>query len=201
MRRVLKWPSFLKRHVHVRHLTSFDHTSILWMSRSNYRAISSSFSPNGCWKWSKVLKRLLIFVGNLKVEKTFSSLGHGKKKIDRIDHILVKNGTKIQYGNFHPQIIVAVTKNLVPVTIVWAKVTILYYCAIFLPEYGKFYQSFLPWQKFGWKLPYWIIVPFFYQKMVNSINLFSPRFLSVDDEYLGESYHTGLWWHFFTRIW
>ena len=56
---------------------------------------------------------------------------HGKKKIDRIYRILVKNGKTIQYGNFHAQIIVTVTKNLVTVKIILAKVTILYFCAIF----------------------------------------------------------------------
>ena len=55
-----------------------------------------------------------------------------KKKIDRIYHILVKTGTTIQYGNFHPQIIVTVNKNLVLRDDNFlAKVTILYCCAVF----------------------------------------------------------------------
>ena len=69
----------------------------------------------------------------------------GKKEIDRIYHILIKNSTTIQYGKFYPQIIITVTKNLVTVTIIWVKVTTLYCCAIcFQPEYGKFYQYFFP---------------------------------------------------------
>ena len=44
-------------------------------------------------------------------------------------------------GNFYPQITVTVTKNLVTATVIWVKVTILH-CAILLPEYGKFYQTF-----------------------------------------------------------
>ena len=65
-----------------------------------------------------------------------------EKKIDKIYHILVENGTTIQYGNFHPKVIVTVTKNLVTTTVIWVKVTILHCCAIFLPEYGKIYQYF-----------------------------------------------------------
>ena len=68
------------------------------------------------------IKRFLV-----RDRKTDSrSIGlHGKKKIDRIYHGLVKNGTTIQYGNFHPLITVTISKNLVTVTIIWVKVTIL----------------------------------------------------------------------------
>ena len=67
-------------------------------------------------------------------------LAHGKKRL--IEFTILKNGTTIQYGNFHPQIIVTVSKNLIIVAINLVKVTILYCCVIF------------------------------YQNTVNSINLF-----------------------------